>query len=126
MLVTLPCVFFKFQHAVLTRRIKIVEMFIEAGADVNTMDGSGKTPLTNVMSEYIKPHTDFTDIDPDVMAIVVMLLQAGADINLTVCEPSNAFITAIFLQIEPLVRFFICEGADINVKCKYGCIGAFE
>lgn len=112
---------FCLQHAALTRKTKLVEMFLDAGADVNAVDGSGKTPLTCLMSEFIRPHTKFEDINPDVMAIIIMLMQAGADLNLTICEPSNALITAILLQIEPLVRYFICEGAQIDIQCEYHC-----
>ena len=57
-------------------------------------------------------------IDSDVMTIIVLLTQAGANLDLSVCEYSNPLVTASFLQALPLVRFFLDQGAEPNIACK--------
>ena len=57
-------------------------------------------------------------IDSDVMTIIVLLTQAGANLDLDVCEYSNPLVTAAFLQAPPLVRFFLDQGAEPNITCK--------
>ena len=52
------------------------------------------------------------------MTIIVLLTQAGADLDLAVCEYSNPLVTAAFLQAPLLVRFFLDQGAEPNITCK--------
>jgi ankyrin repeat protein len=58
-------------------------------------------------------------IGDDVMAMVVLLIDSGTDLNMKVCEYSNPLIVASFLQAEPLVKYFLDSGANPNVTCKY-------
>lgn len=95
-----------------------VEALLAAGANTNTIDMVGRTPITNIMWEHVKIYDVTKGIDPDVMMIIVMLIQSGADLNCNTMEYSNPLVTAAFLEAEPLVRFFLEYGANPDVTCK--------
>ena len=110
---------FLHQTAVSAKNCVAVEALIGAGANVNTLDVNGRTPLTNIMRQYVRVKGGECQIDPDVMTIIILLTQAGADLNLTMCEYSNPLIVAAFLEAEPLIHFFSDNGANPNIRCKY-------
>lgn len=93
-------------------------MLLEAGADMNSLDGAGRTALTNMMYEHVKNVQGVSFIPDDVMTIVVMMVQAGIDLNLNTCEYCNPMMTAANLRAEPLLRLFLTNGADANLTCK--------
>ena len=95
-----------FQYAAVKKNVQDVQTLIGLGANVNTVDASGRTPLTNVMFENIRKGSDKSFVDDDVMAIIVMLMQAGADLNMRFCEYSNPLMMATLLGSEPLMKIF--------------------
>ena len=70
-----------FQLAVLSKNVETVEILLNAGADPNAVDSGFRTPLTNVILEYVRNYEATKTIDPDVMTIIYMLVQAGTDLN---------------------------------------------
>ncbi|XP_046380851.2 serine/threonine-protein phosphatase 6 regulatory ankyrin repeat subunit C-like [Haliotis rufescens] len=108
------------QNAAVKRNIKVVEMLLEAGADTNSLDGAGRTALTNMMYEHVKNVQGVSFIPDDVMTIVVMMVQAGIDLNLNTCEYCNPMMTAANLRAEPLLRLFLTNGADANLTSVMG------
>lgn len=90
-----------------------------AGADANSLDKGGSTPLTNLMASSVRARMlDSTVID-DVMTIIVLLQQMGAELNLNKCEYSNPLMVATLLKSANLVEYFLACGADPNIKCIY-------
>jgi hypothetical protein len=45
--------------------------------------------------------------------------QAGADLNISKCEHSNALCMATMYQCTNLVQYLLYNGADQNVQCKF-------
>lgn len=95
-----------------------MQLLLDAGADVNTLDSAGKTPLTNVIFAHVRAKDGVCQIDPDVSALIEMLMEAGSDIHMKRCEYSSPLMSAIFMQATPLVSYFLDNGADVNVACK--------
>ncbi|XP_021375573.1 uncharacterized protein LOC110464598 [Mizuhopecten yessoensis] len=103
------------QAAALQKNIKVVEKLLSWGADPNSLDRAGRSALTNVISECLSAYEINREIDPDVMTVIVQLTQAGSDLNITKCKCSNPLIVSTFLKVEPLVRFFLDNGACPDV-----------
>ena len=76
----------------------VVKILIEAGADVNVVDGTG----TALCEAAYKGYT----------VIVAMLLKAGADVNL--CYPLHASLACPIEGNETCVFMLIQAGADID------------
>ncbi|KAK3095159.1 hypothetical protein FSP39_010883 [Pinctada imbricata] len=108
------------QYAAIKKNVEDVETLISMGADVNTTDASGRTPLTNVMIENIRKSSDKSKIDDDVMAIIILLIQAGADLNMRICEHSNPLMVATLVGSESLMRLFLDFGASTDVNLATG------
>ena len=83
------------------------------GANINAFDEHGETALTSV-SEAWKNKPDAPFNQEQRIAALSALLEAGASINLTFYEESDALINAT-LNAEPkTVRFLLDRGADPN------------
>ena len=67
-----------------------VNLLLDAGAEVNTADEEGQTPLLRV-SEYGKP-AETTKVESALIA--QQLLDKGADVNVTDLEGDTAAILA--------------------------------
>ncbi|KAL3848589.1 hypothetical protein ACJMK2_019438 [Sinanodonta woodiana] len=103
-------------YAAIRKNPTIVELLLRAGANPNVMDKTGRTPLTNIIWENIRIKDGQSVIDPNVMACIKLLTQAGSDLNVTVMEYSNPLIVSAFLKAWMLVRYFLEHGADPNPK----------
>ncbi|CAI9737019.1 ankyrin repeat RF_0381 isoform X1 [Octopus vulgaris] len=111
------------QLAVLTKHVDVVEILLQAGADPNIADRSGKIPLTNCILENIpvKQATGVAPIiDPNIQSMIFLLTQAGSNLNLTMCEYSHALICASFVGSAELVQFFIEQGSIPNMVFPSG------
>ncbi|KAK3604454.1 hypothetical protein CHS0354_015628 [Potamilus streckersoni] len=104
-------------YAAIRKNPKSVELLLKAGADPNIMDKTWRTPLTNIIWENVRIKDGQSMIDPDIMACIELLTQAGSDLNVTVMEYSNPLIVSAFLKAWMLVRYFLEHGADPNPKC---------
>ncbi|KAL8609667.1 hypothetical protein ACOMHN_049747 [Nucella lapillus] len=108
------------QRAAVARNLKGVEILLTAGAQVDSLDSTRRTPLTDLMWEHVRTRQGVCHIDADVMTVIVLLMQGGADLNLAVSEYGNPLITASFLQAAPLIHFFLDHGADPNITFGSG------
>ncbi|XP_076435944.1 ankyrin repeat and SOCS box protein 16-like [Babylonia areolata] len=89
--------------------VRMVEYLLSVGADVNSVDCNGRTALTNTIRSN-------TGLDRDVQSILVMLVQAGADLNSPKVE-ANALMACLSTHsLHPaMLRFFLDHGADPSV-----------
>jgi len=96
-------------------RLKVLDLLISKGVDVNAQDRSGDTVVhllvqntpRQIKMEYIEP-------------FLKKLIALGADINLK----NKHGITPLFLVLNrrkpEMAKGFIRHGADINLKNRYG------
>ncbi len=102
-------------NAVEQENLKEIKMLIDKGAEINTKDEFGNTPLL-LSLRYIY-YADTLNIER--YNIVKYLVEHGADIN-----AKNEFDFAPLEEaIHPccleVLRYLVEHGADINVKDKY-------
>lgn len=105
-----------FQYAALKLKVEAVQILLEAGGDPNTLDGAGRTPMTNVIRQCVR--ADGTIRTDDCLTIVLMLLHAGSDVNMTTCEECCPLMVASILRCPTLVKFFLDHGANPGIRCK--------
>ena len=87
----------------LKNRYVIINKLIAAGADVNTVDASGVTPL-------------MLAIDENNVKLVDLLLFAGADPNIKVNHGTTALMIAVRRGLKDIVQSLIAAKADINAQ----------
>ncbi|OWF55172.1 uncharacterized protein LOC110463170 [Mizuhopecten yessoensis] len=108
------------QYASLNKLPAVVEVLLGAGADPNTFDTASRTPLTNLIYQTFRLQNASRDVDEDLMTVVIMLTQAGANLNMNYRENSNPVCKAAAYRVEALVRFFMDCGADPNTSFPLG------
>ena len=87
-------------------RVECVDLLAKAGANVNTRDGGGDTPL----------HESFYD------DVIQELINLGADVNAVNDEGQ----TPIFRNVsDTAISIFVDHGADLTIRDKRG-MGVFE
>ncbi|XP_055955079.1 ankyrin repeat and SOCS box protein 16 isoform X3 [Patella vulgata] len=102
------------QMAAVTLNLQVVEMLLAAGADPNIVDGIGRSPMTSAISTKVRPNFSGC-VPPDLITLIIMLIQAGSNLDLGVCEFSNPLITAVSRQAESLVALFLSHGVNVNI-----------
>ena len=86
-------------------QLKIVNVLIEAGADIIARENSGATPLITAAGGGLYESRE-------------LLIKAGADVN-TICKRGdNVLISAARSGCERCVNLLIKSGADVNVQSK--------
>jgi ankyrin repeat protein len=90
---------------------EIVQLLIQEGADVTLKDDSGNTALVN---PCLRGHT----------AVVHLLLKAGADVKSK--DGIRAFFFAASTGHTELIKLFLDEGLDINVRNEAGVTALIE
>ncbi|XP_060082115.1 putative ankyrin repeat protein RF_0381 [Ylistrum balloti] len=108
------------QFAAVQKNSDLVQVLVAAGADPNTTDNASLTPLTSVIFQFYRLKNSSCDVCDDLMTIVIILTQAGANLNLNTRENSNPLFMAVTFKVEPLLRFFLDCGANPNVVFPMG------
>ena len=85
---------------------KCVETLLEAGADVNTVDRHGNSPISKSVA--------FNCVE-----CLKLLVKAGADVNLRNKAASTPLLRATFEQ-NSCVQLLINAGADVNIADNIG------
>ena len=93
-----------------------VKQLIQAGADVNTPDESGETPLIKA----IKPEYKASKPSGQYEQCVDLLLKALADVNCPDKYGTTALIHALKLGNQRIVRSLIEALADVNTSDSFG------
>lgn len=106
--------------AVLTNNIEAVKQHIKAGTDLNKKEAmSGSTPLNTAASFERKE-------------IAKILIDAGADLNVTNNDGGTALHSAAFFCRVEIVQMLVDAGADKSLRNNFGAtaresvMGKFE
>jgi uncharacterized protein len=84
-----------------------VTMLHQHGADINTVNHCGTTPLIAASS---KKHID----------MVIHLLKAGANVQAVDSKGQTALVAAVHQNSIPIVQLLLNHGADLNAKNTAG------
>jgi len=92
---------------------------IEAGADINAQRAEGKGPTEGNTPLYYA-----VDSNATVAATVALLINAGADVDLTCKSNDSSLITPLSVAVDDakviMVTLLIQAGADVNKADKDG------
>ncbi|XP_061192866.1 ankyrin-3-like [Saccostrea echinata] len=106
------------QISLTKRHLDVVPLLLRAGADVNTEDKGGHTPLTNLISSSVRPSCDV--VGDDVIEVMTLLIQMGANLNSNTSENSNPLMVSTLLKSAKFVEYFLACGADPNIEFSSG------
>jgi ankyrin repeat protein len=93
--------------------VATVKMLHEHGADINTVDNDGTTPL---IAASESKRVDMT----------VYLLKAGADVNVVNSKGHTALAVAVTNNSIPIVQLLLNHGADISIGDNAGQNALFK
>jgi ankyrin repeat protein len=88
-------------------RLRIAELLIQGGVDVDEMDGKRYTPLRRALENHHE-------------AVACLLVEKGADIEAWDKSGSTALFVAVENGYEALARLLIDKGADIEARDSFG------
>ena len=102
---------------------EIVKFLIQHGANPDTLNNWGFTPIKNIISTYITP----SNIEP-VLNMVTLLLDNGADVNASDPRGAPALFTAVTgwnlnfsVQIRlRIIELFLKYDLDVNAEDQFG------
>lgn len=115
-------------YAVLYRRVddrttKIIDMLISKGADVNSVDTDGATPLHYALRTSVERYEDRESIGN----IVALFISKGANVN---ARHGMTGETPLHMAVEndykASVELLLAKGADANAQNKYGQTSLFR
>lgn len=105
-------------------RVAMVKLLLEHGAEINCFtEDEHKTPLITAaegagLARY--PHITSVTTDENQVAVIELLLAAGADVNVKTKTGSTALTTAASSESIRAVRLLLQAGADVNAKDMWG------
>jgi ankyrin repeat protein len=93
---------------------KVLIPLIEAGADPNQLDSTGRLPLMGV-AEF-----DSFSSSTDRLAVARLLIEKGADVNARSPYGNTPLHWAVLYKRPELVEYLLANKADVNVANKDG------
>ena len=97
-------------------RIDVIRILLDNGADPNSVDDFGQTPLIELMLM----DTDQLNIGRDVSAAIELLLERGADINAKDDDNETALMLAIMTKNKRAVDVLLENRADLHLTDDRG------
>nr|XP_018904994.1 PREDICTED: uncharacterized protein LOC109035712 isoform X2 [Bemisia tabaci] len=98
--------------AVKRKQLRLVEMLLEDGANLESKNKRGETPLllaVKTLSGNVSP------------LILTRLLESGANVNAEDAKGATPFLVALKRQKSTdLIRILIDNGADVNANTQFG------
>ncbi|KAJ5764963.1 hypothetical protein N7520_004522 [Penicillium odoratum] len=95
--------------------IEITRLLLESGADVNSVNSGGYTPLHYGSAPWSRESS---------LEVVEILIHHGADVTKAIEGPINDQWTSLHLATlfgyEDVVRLLLDKGARVNAKTKHG------
>ena len=85
------------------KNLKIIELFIKHGANVNAKDKNGFTPLFHIRDKYVD--------------VAKLLIKHGADVN---ARDNYKFSPIFYKSNIEIIELFINHGALLNIRDIYG------
>jgi ankyrin repeat protein len=92
-------------------QVDIIRILLENGADPNSVDDFGQTPLIELMLM----DTDNTNINNDVSVAIELLLEHGADINAKDDENDTALMYAVHAKKKTAVDVLLANYPDLHL-----------
>jgi len=105
--------------------VDVWRLLIEAGLDVNSRAPGGQTPLISVCGVYVDPKTSNEYIQSK-LDIVRLLLNAGAQVNVTDQYNVSPLAAAASARSEKVVKLLRKAGADPNLPAHGNRTPLFE
>lgn len=112
-------------------RVDIAEILLDNGAEINTQNSGGWSPLMlacgSPITEKEECQYDLQEQFSNKIAIVKLFLDRGADINhLGENHQTAIMIAAAKYKSAELVKLLVSRGADINVQNRDGYSAIME
>lgn len=105
--ISIACGEFSLGYTDKDNALSIIEILLQAGADINSIDNNGDTELIYAVI--------YLDID-----LVKRLVEKGADINISNNEGRSALFYAYLRKEYNIAQYLIDYGADNNIIDIYG------
>ena len=90
-----------------------MEILLEAGADVNSQNEEGRSPLFCALDSKYDPHFNNEEHNPYVEAVNI-LIKAGADVNAGATDGTRALIVAAQMGHVKCMKALVEAAADVN------------
>lgn len=65
----------------MSANLEAVQFLLNCGADPNTLDTSGRNPVSNLIWEHVRTRPGKRDIEPDMMMVMHILVTAGTNLD---------------------------------------------
>ncbi len=121
-------------YAARSGKVAMTRLFLEKGADVNARNAKGETALMEVGDGlasfgYLSGDTSYPDGFRKSLAILKLLLERGADVNVTDSDEQTGGSTALLrfsaAGFPEAVKLLLDKGAEVNTRLDDGSNALF-
>ncbi len=99
------------------KNIEVMETLLESGAEINSINSNGDTPL----AVYIKSYEKVEENERyGVTSRIRYLIELGANINAKCSNDETPFLLAMKFDLGDIEQMILNQGANVNVKDNEG------